>query len=220
MLEQARERGLGNLTVLVRPGAFEPLDGIEVVPREQLLAATGPSVTPEGHYYDPQRGVLTFTGDTAEAVLLELEAQRRRLVDEAAALTAQASQVAPRLPDPALVGAATTLVESIGCGARRGRADPGACARGGRQRRASGQESLQPSCGRSAAGRSSCGASTRRRPSALRGVDVEVARFEAERAEAQRRLDGRRRGAGRRGDARSWRRSSTGSSGGASSSAV
>ena len=83
MLEQARARGLGNLTVLVRPGAFEPLDGIEVVPREQLLAATGPSVTPEGHYYDPQRGVLTFTGDTAEAVLLELEAQRRRLLEEA-----------------------------------------------------------------------------------------------------------------------------------------
>ena len=31
LLEQARERGLGNLTVLVRPGAFEPLDGVEIV---------------------------------------------------------------------------------------------------------------------------------------------------------------------------------------------
>src|SRR5262249_59056241 len=107
MLDDARERGLGNLTVLIRPGAFEPLDGVEVVSREELLAATGPAVTLEGHYYDPARGVLTFTGDTAEAVLLELEAQRRRLLEEAAALRAEAARAGPRLAHPALVGAAS-----------------------------------------------------------------------------------------------------------------
>jgi hypothetical protein len=42
-----------------------------------LLTARGPAVTLEGHFFDPDRGVLSFTGDTAEAVLLELEAQRR-----------------------------------------------------------------------------------------------------------------------------------------------
>jgi len=114
MLDQAHKRGLGNLTVFVRPGEFEPLDGIEIVPREQLLAASGPAVTLEGHYYDPARGVLTFTGDTAEAVLLELEAQRRRLLEEASALADQATRAAPRSPDPVLVGAThTTVAASI-----------------------------------------------------------------------------------------------------------
>ena len=77
LLESARERGLGNLTVLVRGERVQPLGGIEVVDVHELLAARGPAVTLEGHFFDPARGVLSFTGDTAEAVLLELEAQRR-----------------------------------------------------------------------------------------------------------------------------------------------
>jgi chromosome segregation ATPase len=188
MLEQARERGLGNLTVLVRPGAFEPLDGIEVVPREQLLAATGPSVTPEGHYYDPQRGVLTFTGDTAEAVLLELEAQRRRLLEEASALAAQATQATPRMPDPVLVGAAEAVVASITAvlGAVASLQAP-ELARAEQSSARAGElaAELRALGGREVELRREHSEAAER----AAGVDVEVARFEAERAEAQRRLD-------------------------------
>ena len=49
LLESARERGLGNLTVLVRGERVQPLGGIEVVDVHELLAARGPAVTLEGH---------------------------------------------------------------------------------------------------------------------------------------------------------------------------
>ena len=39
-------------------------------------------MTPEGFGYDPERGELWFAGETAEAVLLELEARRRALAAE------------------------------------------------------------------------------------------------------------------------------------------
>ena len=51
-----------------------------------------PSVTAEGFGYDPQRGELWFAGETAEAVLLELEARRRELSVEAAELDTAAAQ--------------------------------------------------------------------------------------------------------------------------------
>ena len=188
LLEEARERGLGNLTVLVRPGRFEPLAGIDVVPSERLLAATRPAVTVEGHSYDPARGVLTFTGDTAEAVLLELEAQRRRLLDEAAELRAEAARAVPRLADPALVAAGATLLESLSAVLRAverlqapmlAEADRGAV-------RASGLAAeLRALGGREVELRRAHSEAAER----VAAVDVEVARFEAERDEAQRRLD-------------------------------
>jgi chromosome segregation ATPase len=188
LLDEARERGLGNLTVLVRPGQFEPLAGIDVVPRERLLAATRPAVTVEGHSYDPARGVLTFTGDTAEAVLLELEAQRRRLIDEAAELRAEAARAVPRLADPALVAAGATLLESLSAALRAverlqapmlAEADRGAV-------RASGLAAeLRALGGREVELRRAHSEAAER----VAAVDVEVARFETERDEAQRRLD-------------------------------
>ena len=42
------------------------------------MQSTVPAVTREGYGYDPQRGELWFAGETAEAVLLELEARRAR----------------------------------------------------------------------------------------------------------------------------------------------
>ena len=74
LLERARAAGLGSLTVLVE--AREP--ELPVVPKEQLLSSSVPAVTPEGFGYDPQRGELWFAGETAEAVLLELEAAGAR----------------------------------------------------------------------------------------------------------------------------------------------
>ncbi len=188
LLDQARERGLGNLTVLVRPGRFEPLDGIEVVPRERLLAATGPAVTLEGHHFDPQRGVLSFTGDTAEAVLLELDAQRRRLLDEAAALARQAARATPRLPDPALVAAGAAVVGTIGAVLRaveRIQAPALEEADRGALRASELASQLRALGGREVELRRAHSEAAER----VSAVDVEVARLEAERAEAQRRLD-------------------------------
>ena len=39
-------------------------------------------MTPEGFGYDPERGELWFAGETAEAMLLELQARRRALAGE------------------------------------------------------------------------------------------------------------------------------------------
>ena len=188
LLEQARERGLGNLTVLVRPGRVEPLDGIDVVAPEALLGATRPAVTLEGHYYDPQRGVLSFTGDTAEAVLLELDAQRRRLLEEASALAAQAARAVPRLPDPRLIAAGATLVECLSAAVRAAErlqaplldaADKGALRAGelAAELRALGGREVELRHGLSEAAER------------VSGVDVELARVEAERDEARRRLE-------------------------------
>ena len=83
LLERARASGLGNLTVVTR--LPDPLDEVRVVSQQELLAQTERAVTPEGFGYDPATGELWFAGETAEAVLLELEARRRELaaqVDE------------------------------------------------------------------------------------------------------------------------------------------
>jgi chromosome segregation protein len=92
LLEQARARGLGSLTVLAARSPQEIVREFPVVPLCELLEARVPSVTAEGFGYDPTRGELWFTGETAEAVLLELEARRRELAREAAELERRAGQ--------------------------------------------------------------------------------------------------------------------------------
>src|SRR5213079_2266715 len=86
LLERARAAGLGSLTVLVDP----ELPELPVVSKEELLASAVPAVTAEGFGYDPQRGELWFAGETAEAVLLELDARRRALAEETRLLAEQA----------------------------------------------------------------------------------------------------------------------------------
>jgi chromosome segregation protein len=187
LLESARERGLGNLTVLVRGERVQPLGAIEVVDVHELLSARGPAVTLQGHFYDPQRGVLSFTGDTAEAVLLELEAQRRALVEEAAELRRRAEQAEPRVTDPRLASAATTVVAEISAAIRAverlqapllEESDRGAVRAGelAAELRALGGHEVELR-------RALSEASER-----VAGVDVELARMEAEREEAERRF--------------------------------
>ena len=53
-----------------------------------------PAVTADGIGWDPQRGELWFAGETAEAVLLELDARRRELHDEVEALARRAARAA------------------------------------------------------------------------------------------------------------------------------
>ena len=62
-----------------------------MVPIEELLASAVPAVTAEGIGWDPVRGELWFAGETAEAVLLELEARRRALAVEVEELATRPS---------------------------------------------------------------------------------------------------------------------------------
>ena len=92
LLERARAEGLGSLTVLAGVKPQELVQEYPVVPRDELLGASVPSVTREGFGYDPARRELWFAGETAEAVLLELEARRREVAAQAAEITQRAEE--------------------------------------------------------------------------------------------------------------------------------
>ena len=89
LLQRARAAGLGSLTVLTGRSPQDLVREYPVVPLDGLLDATVPSVTTEGFGYDPASGELWFVGETAEAVLLELQGRRSSLQAEAAMLEAQ-----------------------------------------------------------------------------------------------------------------------------------
>ena len=93
LVVKAMRSGLGSLLVLVGRDPRELVD-LPVVSQEELLASSVPAVTSDGIGWDPQRGELWFAGETAEAVLLELDARRRELHDEVEALTARAAEAA------------------------------------------------------------------------------------------------------------------------------
>jgi chromosome segregation protein len=97
---QAQSAGLGSVLVLVGRDPRE-LANLPVVPRDELLASSVPAVTEDGIGWDPHRGELWFAGETAEAVLLELEARRRELRAEVEGLVEQAAQAARRVEDTA-----------------------------------------------------------------------------------------------------------------------
>ena len=75
------------------------MSALPVVERDALLASPVPAVTREGLGWDPQRGELWFAGETAEAVLLELEAHRHRVAEETASLAAAAESAAKAAGD-------------------------------------------------------------------------------------------------------------------------
>jgi chromosome segregation protein len=94
LLDQARERGLGTLSVLVGDRAERLAESVRVVPHDELLRADAPAVTPEGYGYDPASGELWFVGEAAEAVLLELQARRVALAEEVDGLERSAADAA------------------------------------------------------------------------------------------------------------------------------
>ena len=104
LLEHARSAGLGRLVVLVGQDPAELARSLPVVPLAELLASPVPAVTAEGFGWDPQRRELWFAGETAEAFQLELEAQARRLREEARMLAERAATTdrrrAPARPTP------------------------------------------------------------------------------------------------------------------------
>ncbi len=101
LLERARSEGLGSLTVLAGGDPQALVEELPVVPRDRLLDVRVPSVTREGFGYDPDRRELWFAGETAEAVMLELEARRREVAAEAAELERRAAEAARVASDTA-----------------------------------------------------------------------------------------------------------------------
>jgi chromosome segregation protein len=100
LVVQAQSSGLGPVLVLVGRDPRQLAD-LPVVPRDELLSSTVPVVTEDGIGWDPARGELWFAGETAEAVLLELDARRRELRAEVERLMAQAADAAQRVDEAA-----------------------------------------------------------------------------------------------------------------------
>jgi chromosome segregation protein len=124
LLVQAREAGLGSLTVLAGREPQELVGEFPVVPLDELLAAEVASVTPEGFGYDPSRGELWFAGETAEAVLLELEARRRAVSAEADDLEGRLVAAQARVADAERsASAAEAALARIAPGYRRPEVD-------------------------------------------------------------------------------------------------
>jgi len=188
LLERARSAGLGSLTVVI--GRREP--DLPVVAKEELLSSPVAAVTREGFGYDPAHGELWFAGETAEAVLLELQARRRTLASELDALRRRVDAPIPDTAysvasDPIVVRSAALverLVRVLDIPASRfetplrARVDAGAARTGelGEELRRLGAAEVELRQALSEAAE---------RASA---IDVETARIEAEADEARRRL--------------------------------
>jgi len=221
LVDRARSAGLGDLGVLVPPRAERdrvaepPLPGAEplssrVEPREggervaELLAGVwlvepgdltraerGILVTREGHCFDAARGELWFSGETAEAVLLQLDARRRALAGEAVELERRAETLPPEAPavslDPLAALAERLSAALAGAAAAverfeapfRARVDAGATRAAElatELRRLGGEEAEVRRVAAEAGERAG-------------GIDVERGRLEAEGSEARRRLE-------------------------------
>src|SRR4051812_43175073 len=90
LLDRAAALGLGSLVVVVGRSPRELVAELPVVERDELLASETAAVTTDGFGYDPRTGELWYAGETAEAVLLELDVRRRALAEEARTLAEQA----------------------------------------------------------------------------------------------------------------------------------
>jgi chromosome segregation protein len=221
LVERARRAGLGDLGVLVPPRGEErrpsrpPLLGAEPLsshvralpggervvelladvwlaePTDLERAESGVLVTREGHCFDAQRGELWFAGETAGAVLLQLDARRRALAHEADELERRAEELpaeAPPVPSGPLVALAerlgAALQEAAAAADRfeaplRARVDAGATRAGelAAELRRLGGEEVEVRRAAAEAGERAA------------GIDVERARLEAEASEAGRRLE-------------------------------
>jgi chromosome segregation protein len=193
LVQEARRRGLGSLTVAV---GKPPADDFEIVEEDELLAATSLAVTRDGIAYDPGRRELWFAGEAAEAVLLELEARRRALAEEVADLERMAAAVTddppptPTIDDARfrpLIAIAGRLEAALVAAERiAARSEPALRARAdaGTTRTSELAEELRNLGAAEAEVRREAAEISAR----ISAIDVELARFQAERAEAERRL--------------------------------
>jgi chromosome segregation protein len=224
LVERARKAGLGDLGVLVPPRSGPkrpsrpPLVGAQPLscrvrarpggervaalladiwlaePTDLARAESGVLVTRDGHCFDAERGELWFAGETAEAVLLHLDARRRALIREADELERRAEEVEPKPEGEAPLQAAplvslgerleAALAGASGAAARfeaplRARVDAGS------SRAAELAAELRRLGGEEADARRIAAEAGERRGA----IDVERARLEADAAEARRRLE-------------------------------
>ena len=150
-------------------------------------------MTPEGFGYDPQRGELWFAGETAEAVLLELEARRRSLAGELDELRARAEAPIPADaysfdPEPRIVrlaAVAERLVAALEVGDARWEAPLRARADSGAAR--SGQ--LAGDLRRLGAAEADLRREQAEHSQSASAADVELARLDVEADEARRRFE-------------------------------
>jgi chromosome segregation ATPase len=188
LVQEARRRGLGSVTVVV---GERPLDDFQIVEEHELLAADGLAVTREGVAYDPERKELWFAGEAAEAVLLELEGRRRELADEVAALERNDSPPTEIVDDGRyrpLIAVARRLEHALtAASSSAARSEPALRARAdaGSTRTADLAEELRKLGAAEAEIRREAAEVSAR----TNAVDVELARLQAERREAVRRLE-------------------------------
>jgi len=191
LLESARARGLGSLRVLVGRGPQEIVAGYRVVELDELLASSAPAVTCEGFGFDPLRGELWFAGETAEALLLELEARHRMLAAEAEELARRAAEEQPgrrREPDPRLVSLAERLVGLLDAAVARAR-DLDAPLRAAAEQGSARAGELAAELRRLGAVEAELRREAMEAANAAAALQVERARLEAELRDARRRLD-------------------------------
>ena len=188
LVQEARRRGLGSVTIVV---GRRRLEDFAIVDEHELLAAEKLAVTRDGIAFDPERKELWFAGEAAEAVLLELEARRRELADEVAELERDEppeSYVVDEARYRPLISLAERLEAALAAGEGAAvRTEPTLRARvdAGSTRTADLAEELRK-LGAAEAGlrREASEVSAR-----ANGIDVELARLQAERREAERRLE-------------------------------
>jgi chromosome segregation protein len=157
------------------------------------LSSLVPAVTPEGYGYDPQKGELWFAGETAEAVLLELQARRRALAAELADLRRKAAAPIPNAAysleaDPVvarLLVLAERLVRALAVPADRFEAPLRARVDAGGAK--SGQ--LAAELRRLGAAEAELRREQSEQNQRVGAIDVELARLGAEADEARRRLE-------------------------------
>ncbi|HEX2287941.1 MAG TPA: AAA family ATPase [Gaiellaceae bacterium] len=188
LVQEARRRGLGSVTVVV---GERPLEDFAIVDEHELLSTEKLAVTRDGIAFDPERKELWFAGEAAEAVLLELEARRRTLAAEVAELERDDPTATPFADDTRyrpLIEIAerleSTLAAAEAIAARseptlRARADAGSTRTGELAEELRKLGAAEAEVRREAAEVSS-------RTST---IDVELARLQAERKEAERRLE-------------------------------
>ena len=188
LVQEARRRGLGSVTVVVgRP----PLEDFAIVDEHELLSAGTLAVTRDGIAFDPERRELWFAGEAAEAVLLELEARRRALVEEVADLEREEAAATPVVDDsryrPIVAAAARLEVALAAAAGIADRSEPTLRARAdaGSARTGELAEHLRRLGAAEAEVRREASEVTAR----TTAVDVELARLQAERREAERRLE-------------------------------
>jgi chromosome segregation protein len=188
LLQEARRRGLGSLTVVV---GERQLEDFAIVEEHELLSADKLAVTRDGIAFDPERKELWFAGEAAEAVLLELEARRRALAGEAVELERDDPSATPVVDDTRyrpLIAIAERLESTLAAAdASAARSEPTLRARADAGTTRTGEladELRKLGAAEAEIRREAAEVSAR-----TSAIDVELARLQAERREAERRLE-------------------------------